>query len=163
MIFRVGLGQDSHRFSTDPSRKLILGGVEVSNEQGLEGNSDADVVTHALCRALEQAIGGESFSVYADEMQKSGINDSMEYLKKAVDHVWKEGYEINNVGISIEAKKPNISSIAQKMKIILANVMKIETSDVGVSATSGESLTAFGSGEGIQVFSIVSVIKNEKN
>lgn len=162
MNFRVGFGQDSHRFSTDPSRKLILGGVEVLDEQGLEGNSDADVVAHALCRALEQVIGGESFSVYADKMQKAGINDSMEYLKIAVEHVEIQGYEINNVGISIEAKKPNISSIAEEMKKTLSRTMKIETDAIGISATSGEGLTAFGRGEGIQAFAIVSLIKENK-
>jgi len=162
MNFRVGLGQDSHRFSTDHNRKLILGGVEMPGEQGLEGNSDADVVAHALCRALEQAIGGESFSVYADKMQKKGINDSMEYLKKAVEHVWKAGYEINNIGISIEAKKPNVSSIANEMKKSLSLATSVASDAIGISATSGEELTAFGRGEGIQVFAIVNMIKDEE-
>lgn len=163
MIIRVGFGQDSHKFSADPARKLFLGGVEVPGEPGLEGNSDADVVAHALCRALEQAIGGKSFSVYADKMSKIGINDSMEYLKKATEHIWKEGYEINNVGISIEAKRPNISSIADRMKNVLSKTMKIGPDTIGINATSGEGITAFGKGEGVQVFVIVSIIKNEKN
>ncbi|HLN18689.1 MAG TPA: 2-C-methyl-D-erythritol 2,4-cyclodiphosphate synthase [Patescibacteria group bacterium] len=163
MNFRVGLGQDSHKFSTDQKRKLFLGGFEVPNEIGLEGNSDADVVIHAICRALEQAIDGDSFSVYADEMSKDGINDSKKYLKKAVEHVKIQNYKINNIGISIEANKPNISSIAKAMKQKLASVMEIDADKIGIGATSGEKLTAFGRGEGIQVFAIVTVVKNEKD
>lgn len=163
MEFRVGIGQDSHRFSTDLKRKLILGGVEVSGQPGLDGNSDADVIIHALCRALEQAIGGESFSVYADKMAEEGIMDSKKYLKKAVEHVEAEGYEINNVGISIEAKKPNVSSISEAMRQKLAEILKIDADRIGISATSGEGLTAFGRGEGIQTFVIVSLAKYEEN
>jgi 2-C-methyl-D-erythritol 2,4-cyclodiphosphate synthase len=66
-VQRVGLGHDSHRFSSDAARRLMLGGVLIPEHAGLEGDSDADVVLHALCRALEQAIGGDSFSEYATE------------------------------------------------------------------------------------------------
>ncbi len=157
--FRVGIGQDSHRFSNDSERKLILGGLEVAGEKGLEGNSDADVVIHAICRALEQAIGGESFSVYADRMNSEGIRDSKEYLKVSVSHVKEKGYKINNVGISIEAKKPNIQKISEDMKKCLAPILDIAKESIGINATSGEELTSFGKGEGIQTFAIISLIK----
>lgn len=158
-MFRIGFGQDSHRFSSDKDRKLFLGGVEIPGEQGLEGNSDGDAVIHAICRALEQSIGSDSFSIYADKMSQEGISDSVEYLKKAVSNVKNSGYEINNVGISIEAKKPRISEICGQMKEKLADILQIEISGVGINATSGEELTAFGKGEGIQVFAIVSIRK----
>lgn len=157
--FRVGIGQDSHRFSNNPDKKLFLGGVEVVGEIGLEANSDGDVVIHAICRALEQAIGGESFSVYADKLNQNGIMDSKEYLKVSVAHVKEKGYKINNVGISIEAKCPNISKISEDIKNSLANILEAENSDIGISATSGEELTSFGKGEGIQCFAIVSLVK----
>lgn len=157
--FRVGLGQDSHRFSLDPKRKLILGGVEIGGQSGLEGNSDGDVIIHAVCRALEQAIGGESFSIYSDKMLQNGINDSREYLKIAIKHVKEKGYSVNNLGISLECQKPKIIPIAGKIKDSLAGILKLKKEEVGISATSGEDLTAFGRGEGIQVFAIVSLIK----
>src|SRR5947209_5470650 len=113
---RVGLGQDSHRFSADRGRKLVLGGVVVPGEQGLDGNSDADVVLHALCRALEQAIGTDAFSQYADDMSRNGINDSREYVKVARLHVEAAGYRVNNVGITIEAHRPKIDPIRHDMK-----------------------------------------------
>ena len=154
---RVGLGQDSHRFSADSARKLVLGGVDVPDEAGLEGNSDADVVLHALCRALEQAIGGEDFSRYADEMSRRGINDSREYVAVARANVERAGYRVNNVGVSIEAQRPKIDPLRERMQASNAAMLGIATHDVGISATSGEKMTPFGKGEGIQALVIVSL------
>jgi 2-C-methyl-D-erythritol 2,4-cyclodiphosphate synthase len=162
-MFRVGFGQDSHRFSDDLEKKLVLGGVTVSKERGLEGNSDADVVIHSICRALEQAIGGESFSIYADKMNAEGISDSREYLKVSAANVERSGYRIGNLGISLECKKPKIVPLVDDIKAELSAILKIGEDQIGVSATSGEGLTAFGRGEGIQCFAIVSLIKNEKD
>ena len=162
-MFRVGFGQDSHRFSHDPNKKLILGGIEIMKEKGLEGNSDADVVIHTICAAIEQALGRVNFSVYADEMCKDGITDSVEYLKIAIVHMKEDGYKINNLGISIEAKTPKILPIEDKMKNRLVEILDIEKNRIGINATSGEGLTVFGQSKGIQVFAIVSLIKNEKN
>ncbi len=158
-MFRVGFGQDSHRFSDDVKKKLILGGIEIKGEKGLEGNSDADVIIHAICAAIEQALGRINFSVYADEMCSQGIIDSAEYLKVALSHMKKDGYNINNLGISIEAKTPKILPIEDRMKNRLAEILEIKKSQIGINATSGEGLTAFGRGEGIQVFVVISLIK----
>ena len=132
-------------------------------EKGLEGNSDADVVIHTICAAIEQALGRVNFSVYADEMCKDGITDSVEYLKIAIAHMKEDGYKINNLGISIEAKTPKILPIEERMKNRLVEILGIEKNRIGINATSGEGLTAFGQSKGIQVFAIVSLIKNEKN
>lgn len=128
-------------------------------EKGLEGNSDADVVIHSLCRALEQSIGGESFSIYADDMHKRGIDSSVEYLKIAKSHVEEAGYRINNIGINIEAKKPRIIPIASQIRNNISQILNVDQSCISINATSGEDLTAFGRGEGIQVWTIVSLIK----
>ena len=157
-MFRVGFGQDSHRFSSDANRKLVLGGVLIPDARGLDGNSDADVVLHALCRALEQAVGKQDFSRYADEMSRKGINDSREYVKVAKIHVEEAGYRVNNVGLSIEALKPKVDAFCDAMKNVVAEILDIAPGAVGVNATSGEHLTPFGKGEGIQAFAIVSII-----
>ncbi len=157
--FRVGIGQDSHRLINNPAKKLALGGVEIEFEKSFEGNSDGDVVIHALCNALEQAIGGNSLSVYTDPMCKEGITDSKEYLKIAVEHIKEKGYKINNVGISVEAKSPMILPLADKMRDVLSPILEIEKDAIGINATSGEEMTPFGKGEGIQAFAIVSLIK----
>ncbi len=158
-MFKVGIGQDSHRFSEDKNKSLILGGVEFLGEIGLEANSDGDVIIHALCNALEQAIGGNSFSSYADEMCKDNIVDSKEYLKEALNNIRKKGYEINNIGINIEAQRPKIDPMASSIKKKLAKIMIIQENSIGITATTGENLTAFGRGEGVQVLAIVSLKK----
>ncbi len=157
-MFRVGFGQDSHRFSSDATRKLVLGGVLIPGAQGLEGNSDADVVLHALCRALEQAVGRQDFSHYADEMSRNGINDSREYVKVARIHVEEAGYRVNNVGLSIEALKPRVAAFCDAMKNVVAEILAVAPGAIGINATSGEHMTSFGKGEGIQAFAIVSII-----
>jgi 2-C-methyl-D-erythritol 2,4-cyclodiphosphate synthase len=162
-MFRVGFGQDSHRFSADQQKKLLLGGIEIKGEKGLEGNSDTDVVLHALCAAIEQSLGRINFSTYSDEMCKNGVTDSMEYLKVALAHVKEAGYAINNLGISIEAKTPKILPLEEQMKNRLVEILGLEKNRIGINATSGEGLTAFGRGEGIQAFVIISLVKDEKN
>lgn len=158
-MFRIGLGQDSHRFSQDPTRKLVLGGVYIPDVAGLDGNSDADVVLHALCRALEQAIGRDEFSRYADEMNARGINDSGEYVRVAAAHVAEAGYRVNNVGITIEARRPRIDPIRQAMRASIASLLDVPLDAIGINATSGEDLTPFGQGLGVQAFAVVSLVK----
>ena len=157
-MFRVGLGQDSHRFSNDAGRPLVLGGVIVPGARGLDGNSDADVVLHALCRALEQAIGDDAFSRYADDMSRNGINDSREYVKVARANVARAGYAVNNVGLTIEALAPKIEPLRDAIKATVASLLGIAPGAVGVNASTGEDLTTFGRGEGIQAFAIVSLV-----
>lgn len=157
--FRVGIGQDSHRLAINPEKKLVIGGVEVESDKSFDGNSDGDIVIHALCNALEQAIGGDSLAVYTDPMCNDGITDSKEYLKVAMEHIKEKGYRVNNVGISIEAKCPMILPIAGKMRESLAPILEIDAKNIGINATSGEGMTPFGRGEGAQAFVIVSLVK----
>lgn len=155
---RVGIGIDSHRF-TDKPKQLILGGVIIQDEKGLEANSDGDVILHSLFNALSQAVGGKSLGFYADPLCKKGIKDSKAYLKIALERVTEKGFKINNIGIMIECKKPRLEGYEELIKERIAALCGIESSKVGLTATSGEELTAFGKGEGIQVFSIVSLRK----
>jgi len=157
--FRIGMGQDSHKLIKDPAKKLVLGGVEIEDEKAFEGNSDGDVIIHALCNALEQAIGGNSLAVYSDQMCKEGITDSKEYLKVAVGHIKENGYRVNNVGISLEAKYPMILPLSDKIRDVLSPILEISNDAIGINATSGEGMTAFGKGEGVQAFAIVSLVK----
>lgn len=155
-MFRVGLGQDSHRLKR--GGKLILGGVKISEKYYLEADSDGDVIIHSLCNALSTAIGGGSLDTWAGEMFKSGITDSREFLKVIVNRVKEKGLKINNAGIMVEAGKPRLEEFREKMQISLAGLLEIERDKVGIAFTTGEDLTAFGKGEGIQAFSIVSLI-----
>ena len=158
-MIRVGIGQDSHRFIRKSKKRLALGGVIIHDEKGLEGNSDGDVVLHAIFNALSQAVGKRSIGFYSDKMCREGIKDSREYLKLALKMVKEGGYRINNVGMMIEAKKPKIEPYVDDMKKSIAEILMITQDMVGITATSGEGLTAFGRGMGIQAFAIATVVR----
>lgn len=158
-MVRVGFGHDSHAFEPEGSAKpLVLGGVIFPGHPGLLANSDGDVVLHALFNALSQAVGGRSLGVYADALCAAGVTDSSAYLPTALDMVRRAGYTIANVGVSIEARRPRIEPMAAPVKAHIARLLGVAEDQVGITATSGEGLTAFGRGEGIQVFVIVSLV-----
>jgi len=152
---KVGIGQDSHRFSQEPP--LVIGGVRIDNHIGFHANSDGDVVLHALCNALCSAIGRGSISDYADDMYAKGITDSREYVKVALGYVEESGYAPNNVSITIEAKTPKIQPLIPNMKSELSKLLKIEEDCIGITATSGEGLTEFGQGKGVQAIASVTL------
>ena len=154
-MVKIGIGQDSHKFKE--GKQLVLGGITVENSPGLKANSDGDVVLHALCNALSSAVGKGSISTYADNLcLEKGIKDSKEYVKVALGFVKEASYKVNNISIVVEAKQPKLESYLPKMKKSIATLCNAET---GITVTSGEGLTAFGRGEGIQAIAIVSLIK----
>jgi len=162
MKIKTGIGQDSHRFENNQSvKKLILGGVEFENYPGLSGNSDADVVLHSITNAVSGVTGINILGKIADKMcLKNGIIDSREYLKEALKHL--DGFIISNISISIEGKEPKINPKINEMKKSIADILNINKNDVGITATTGEELTEFGRGNGIQVISIITIINEEK-
>ena len=155
--FRVGFGQDSHKFSTNKNKKLVLGGYVVPNEIGLEANSDGDVILHALFNAISSTIGEKSLGHYADEMYKNGIVGSKEYLKVILNKLNKKNMKINNVSISIEAKKPKLEKHTENIKNFLSRILNLEKGKIGITYTSGDELTSFGKGHGMQCFVAVSL------
>lgn len=154
---RVGFGQDSHKFSKNKNKKLVLGGYVVPNETGLEANSDGDVILHALFNAISSAIGEKSISFYADNMYKKGILDSKEYLKVILEKLQQKYYQISNISISIEASKPKLEKYTEKIQDSLSKILKLKKENIGITYTSGEDLTSFGRGEGIQCFVVVTI------
>ena len=158
---RIGIGQDSHRFAKK-KKPLVLGGVKIAEEGGLEANSDGDVILHSLCNALSSAIGGDSLSTWSDAMCDAGIDDSKKYLEHIFEKVKKEKYGLENISISVEAKKPYIElSDADRMKDVIATVCEIDKKEVGITFTSGEGLTQFGQGLGVQAISLVLLKKGQ--
>ncbi len=156
----IGLGQDSHAFVTVKKRKaLILGGVKINFDYGLKGNSDADVILHSLCNALSSAIGGDSLSTWADSMCfAQNIKDSHFYVEKILNLVKKKLFKVINVSIAVEAKRPFVPlEKIHQMKQTIANLLEIKKERVGITFTSGENLTPFGKGKGIQAITIVNL------
>jgi len=152
---KVGIGQDSHRFDfEDKGKKLVLAGVVFENHTPLSGNSDADVVLHAVTNAISGVTGVNILGKIADKMcLEEGITDSSAYLKEALKYLGDK--KIVHLSISIECSTPKISPRIDEMKKSLSRLLDIDISDIGITATTGEGLTAFGQGLGIQVFSIV--------
>ncbi len=152
MRVKIGTGQDSHRLEgDDTNRPLILGGVEIPSELSLQGNSDADVVLHALCNAISGISGEIIIGPYVDKMcREQGITDSVLYVKEALKTL--KSYKITHVSIVIECLVPKIVPHIDQMRSRIAGILDIKTNDVGITATSGEGLTSFGRGKGIQAF-----------
>ncbi len=158
--FVSAIGQDSHRFEpVDSSKPLILGGVTIPNCAGLEGNSDADVVLHALTNAISGVSGRNILGKISDDLCRNGQTDSRVYLKKAVETLSVGGWKPTHVSISIEAKRPHLADHIPAIKKSVASMLSLQESDIGLTATTGEGLTAFGRGEGIQAFVVVSACR----
>lgn len=155
--FRAGFGQDSHKFSKNKNKKLILGGFIVPNEAGLEADSDGDVILHALFNALSSAIGGRSLDYYAGPMCREGISDSNEYLKIILEKMHKKNIKINNISIAIEAARPKLERYTENIKSSLSRILNLNKENIGITYTSGDELTSFGKGEGIQCFCAVTI------
>lgn len=156
MSVRVGIGQDSHRFSKEQGdRKLVLAGVVIEGVPALEGNSDADVVLHSITNAVSGVTCVNILGDTSDRMcLEQGITDSSRYLEKALEYL--EG-SITHVSVSIECSRPRISPFIQQIRESLSQLLGVPSDSIGITATTGEGLTAFGQGDGIQVFSCITV------
>ncbi len=157
MKFKTGLGQDSHAFENN-NKPLLLAGVKFNTDQGLRANSDGDVLLHALTNAISSITGVNILGAKADELCQQHITDSREYVTLAL--VDLHGWEIQHVAFSIECLQPKISPKINHMKNNLATLLSISPTDIGITATTGEGLSAFGRGEGIQVLCIISVTQS---
>ncbi|MDC0390402.1 2-C-methyl-D-erythritol 2,4-cyclodiphosphate synthase [Candidatus Thioglobus sp.] len=156
MKIKTGLGQDSHAFE-DNHKALLLAGVNFKHAQGLRANSDGDVLFHALTNAVSSITGINILGEIADNLCKQGITDSGEYLKLALQDL--QDWQVQHIAVSIECLTPKISPFITDMKTNIAKLFNISPNDVGITATTGEGLTAFGRGEGIQVLCIISALK----
>lgn len=156
-MFLTAIGQDSHRFEAEDSKKpLIMGGIKIDGCVGLSGNSDADVILHAITNAISGISCINILGKISDDLcLKDGILDSKVYLMKAIETLTL--YHIVHVSVSIEARRPHLSTIIPSMRTSIASLLGLNTDHVGITATTGEGLTSFGRGEGIQVFALITV------
>jgi len=151
---RVGLGYDLHPLVAE--RPLVIGGIEVEYNRGLDGHSDADVLTHAVIDALlgAAALGtiGEHFP--ATDPQYEGIS-SLELLAMAANMVEEAGYAVVNVDSVVVAEEPRLQPYLARMALQLADRLGIDRDCVGVKATSPEGLGALGARQGIAAQAVV--------
>lgn len=160
-IFRTGIGQDSHRFlPADSSKPCIIGGVIFDGVPGLDADSDGDIVYHAICNAITSLSGVPILGGIARDLcRKDGITDSQVYLERALQTLGKQ--KIVHIALSIEGKRPYFEEKITQMKNKIADVLKITASAVGITATSGDGLTDFGCGDGIQCFCMMTTVEDQ--
>jgi len=144
---RTGLGVDSHRLVE--GRPLILGGIEFESELGLDGHSDADVLTHAVIDALLGAAGlGDIGAHFPDTDERWAGADSIELLSKVAGMLIGGGFEIVNIDATVIIEQPKIGPQRAAICERIAGALGIEASRVNVKATTAEQIGAFGRGEG---------------
>jgi 2-C-methyl-D-erythritol 2,4-cyclodiphosphate synthase len=152
MTYRVGNGFDVHAFSDDPARLLVLGGVTLAGERGLQGHSDADVVAHAVADALLGAAGlGDLGSHFPDTHPAFAGIDSMEILAEVVRHVEVAGWRPSNVDCTVVLEAPRLRDARVAMQERMSEVVG---APVHVKASTAERLGALGRGEGIACLAV---------
>ena len=152
----TGIGYDCHRFAE--GRRLILGGVEVEHDRGLEGHSDADVLTHAIIDALLGAAGlGDIGEHFPDTDERYRDADSLELLRQTVARLHDEGLSIVHVDATVMIERPAMSPHRGRIRATLAGALGLPVERVSVKATRGEGMGFVGRGEGAAALAVATV------
>ena len=153
-MLRIGQGYDVHRYAQ--TRDLILGGVKIPFELGLDGHSDADVLTHAIMDAIVGALAlGDIGKFFPDTDPKYKDADSILLLNEILNVMSEKGYKIVNVDATIVAQKPKLRPFIDEIRENLASNMNIDIDCVSVKATTEENLGFTGSMEGMKSYCVI--------
>ena len=151
---RVGHGYDVHRLTT--GRSLILGGVTVPYDRGLDGHSDADVLVHAVMEALlGAAAAGDIGKLFPDSDEAFRGISSIELLRRVKVHLERISFAVVNIDATIVAQAPKLSPYREDMRQNIADALGVDVAQVSVKATTEEHLGFTGSGEGIAAHAVV--------
>ncbi len=154
---RVGVGYDVHRFSDDPERPFVLGGVTVTGQPGLVGHSDADAAAHAIADALLGAAGlGDIGQHFPDSDTQWKDADSLMLLRAIALRVRAAGFEIGNVDCTVVTEAPKLAPVRDEMEKNLSNAID---APVSVKATRPEALGALGRGEGLVCMAVALIVE----
>ncbi len=150
---RIGHGYDVHRLVE--GRALILGGVRIPFEKGLDGHSDADVLTHAVMDALLGAAAmGDIGKLFPDTDDRYLGADSIALLREVDRRLTETGYRLGNLDVTVIAQRPKLAPYIGQMRQTLAAALRTELQNVSVKATTEEHLGFTGSGEGIAAHAV---------
>jgi 2-C-methyl-D-erythritol 2,4-cyclodiphosphate synthase len=152
----VGIGFDSHRLVD--GRRLVIGGVEIAHDRGLDGHSDADVLTHAVIDALLGAAGlGDIGEHFPDTDERWRDADSMQLLAHVVEILRQEGMQIANVDCTLIMEAPKLGPHRAQIRESLAAALGLDLKRVNVKASTGERVGFVGRGEGVAALAIAGV------
>jgi len=160
--FRIGNGYDIHRLTKD--RDLILGGIKLTHPDslGLDGHSDADVLTHSIMDALLGALSLGDIGKYFPPSEEKWKNaNSLVLLSKVIELIRNKGWNVNNIDSVIIAERPKIKPYVELMKNNISKILQIDKDLIGIKATTNERLGPEGREEGISCHSVVLIEKNE--
>ena len=158
MKVRVGFGFDVHQLQE--GRELWLGGIKIESNKGALGHSDADVLIHAICDALLGAAGLRDIGFHFPDTSSEfkGI-DSKILLARVVELLKKESYSIGNIDCTLILEAPKINPHIDSMKQTLAGILQIDTSDIGIKATTNETMGYVGRREGVCAYAVALIQK----
>lgn len=158
--FRTGFGFDVHKFSA--GRKLILGGIEIPHEEGLEGHSDADVLLHAICDAMLGALAlGDIGIHFPNTDAKWKDADSSILLSKVNQMINSKGYQVSNLDCVLALESPKISPFVMKIRNNIASILQTSVDQISIKATTTETLGFVGRKEGVVSMATVLLVKKD--
>ncbi len=153
---KVGIGYDIHRLVE--GRSLVLGGEELEHEKGLEGHSDADVLIHSVCDALLGAAGiGDLGRHFPSSDERYRDISSMKLLRQVQYKVVEEGFEINNIDVTVVCENPSISDKIKDMERNIMTELELTNFSINIKATTNEGLGSVGAGEAVASFAVASI------
>jgi 2-C-methyl-D-erythritol 2,4-cyclodiphosphate synthase len=156
-----GIGYDCHRLGA--GRRLVIGGVEIAGELGLEGHSDADVLTHAIIDALLGAAGlGDIGEHFPDTDERWRDADSLMLLGEVLAAIARTGLSVVNVDCTVIAEAPRLEPHKAAIRERLAGALGVAVGRVNVKASSGERMGFIGRGEGVAALAVVSLSDGER-
>ena len=156
MSSRSGIGYDSHRYADD--RPLVLGGVEIPGARGLDGHSDADVLTHALIDALLGAAGlGDIGQHFPDTDERYRDADSMLLLRTVVATLAERGLAVTHVDATVVMERPKLAPYREAIRAALADGLGVAPHHVNIKASTGEGMGFVGRGEGVAALAVATL------
>jgi len=159
-MIRSGIGYDVHQFAE--GRPLILGGVEIPHTHGLDGHSDADVLSHAIADAILGALGLPDIGYYFPPGEESCKDIcSLRILEKCAALCEEQGYQLMNVDSSLVAEAPKVLPHALAMKENISKSLGLTVAEIGIKATTSETMGFVGRKEGMAAFATAMVVKKD--
>ena len=160
MDLRIGQGIDFHQLIEDPSRPLMLGGVEIPGNFALKGHSDADVILHAITDAILGALAlGDLGEFFPDTDPAFKNADSAKLLDTVLQEMQRRGYRVQNVDVTLIGEKPKVAPFRPQIKKKVASLLAIREESTGIKATTTEKMGFLGRSEGLGCLAVILLVQ----